>query len=295
MKISKIFLFALLMTSNARAIFDYDRAIAQGQKGQWHKAQEIINTVLVKNPDRPDALYDAGISAYKNAHYDKALSYFQAAADRCNSNIALQEQAYFNAGNAHVQLKQLEQAIHSYDAALKIDPDNKRTLHNKEVVKKMLEQQKKQEEQKKEQDQKENKDPQQKKDSDKKDQDKPHNKDEQNKDKGNDQQDQDSKKSKGQEQQKDSNQSSKEQSQNKQQEESKKQEQKETGPEKNPKDSAGPDAQQQEHASQKKSPLSGALAHLLDEHEKKDAQLNKKLMKAMSATQGGSADANNCW
>ena len=137
-----IIVILLKTTFFTQAIFDYDRAILQSQKGNWQESTQQLKKVLAEQPDRPDILYDSGVSAYKNNEFDKALTYFNKAAQEINAPQALREQAYFNAGNAHVSLKQLQEAIDAYDKVLALNPDHEKAKHNKEVVKKMLEKQK---------------------------------------------------------------------------------------------------------------------------------------------------------
>ena len=152
-------LFTLCTISfQAHALFEYDRAITHAQKGNWEQSKDMLTKVLVDNQNA-DVLYDTGVSSFKSGEFDKALSYFTKAAQSPTANKSLQEQAYFNAGNAHVKLKQLQDAIDSYDHALALNPSNEQAKHNKEVVKKMLEQQKKEDQ--KQQDQKKDKDKEQ--------------------------------------------------------------------------------------------------------------------------------------
>ena len=126
-------------------------------KRNWPEATARLKRVLADQPDRADILYDSGISAYKNSEFDKALAYFNKAGNDTKASQELHEQTYFNAGNTHVKLKQLHEAIESYDKVLALNPDHEKAKHNKEIVKKMLEQQKKQQEQDKKDEQEKDK------------------------------------------------------------------------------------------------------------------------------------------
>lgn len=346
--LKKTFLL-LIFTNSCLAIFDYDRAIMQSQKNNWPQAEQLLTQVIIENPDKPDALYDLGVVAYKNNNFDTALNYFNKAASHPMANSMLQQQAHFNAGNAHVQLKQLQEAIDAYDNVLALKPDHKEALHNKEMVKKMMEEnkqeQKKDNQNKNEEqndqtpdnkedssdDQKEqdsqNKQNQDKKSTDDnqpspkgsggqesmadKQQNKKQNQDNKNQNKdlhSNQDQDKKEKKSSSEYDQKDqkpdqSNADKSNESEPEQQKKSGEQENQQSAEKKkgtqDPVQSA--DANQslsigsssQKPLTDKK--LSAGLARALEEREKKDAQLNKKMTKALVANQGGGKNDYNCW
>ena len=320
-------LFFLAFTSSCLALFDYERAIIQTQKNNWPAAQDLLTTVIVENPERPDVLYDLGVASYKNNNFDAALSYFNKAAHHAQANLPLQQQAHFNAGNAHVQLKQLHEAIEAYDRVLAQQPDHKQALHNKEVVKKMLEQsaddksmadkqkqeqQDKNQEENKEQDKdssddKSKEDKQDKNDKNQKDQQSAHDKSMADRDK----QQKNKEDSKNQDQNKKVQDKNKDQSNadksQEQKDESGSEQKKQSCGQQDKDQSAGAKAQAdkqngattqadqkpgQENPEQK---LSAGLARVLDDREKKDAQLNKKMTKALVANQGGSKNDYNCW
>jgi Ca-activated chloride channel family protein len=312
-------LFGLIffMFNSAHAILDYERAILQTQKNNWSAAQELLTKVIVENPERPDALYDMGVASYKNNNFDAALSYFNKAAHHAQANSALQQQAHFNSGNTHVQLKQLHEAIDAYDRVLALKPDHTQALHNKEVVKKMLEQQKQEQQQDKDQnkdDQQKDQDNQDKQNKDNK-QEQPENKDDQNQ---KDQQEKDKKDSKNQDQQSKKDQEKKEDQKNSDQSDDNKSNEKNDESGANQKDNGqspqqeksgsqqdkdvqktkprdGDVAQSDQKPGQPEQKLSAGLARVLEDREKKDAQLNKRLTKALVATQGGSKNDYNCW
>ncbi len=307
-------IFLLLSVYPALAIFDYDRAIAQSQKGNWNDATQRLKKALADHPENADILYDLGVSTFKNAEFDKALAYFTKSADTATAPQALREQAYFNAGNAQVRLKQLEQAIESYDKVLALNPDHKKAKHNKEVVKKMLEsslrdkasadrQQKEEKEQKNKEKEDENKQNQQdqknnekQKDSDSR----------QNKDQSQDQQQEDNNKSQNQKSADDKSESnpSKDQGADKQEKEQEKKKDQSADAkamaDKQKQQKNNQEQEKQSPATNQKSTeanqkLSAALEHALNEREKKDAQLNKKMIKAMAEAQNGGKNGNNCW
>ncbi len=296
-------IFLLTLTFNLHAIFNYDRAIARAQKNDMQGAQKLLTSVIVDQPDRPDALYDLGVAAYKNKTFDTALSYFNKAATSPSVSPQLGEQATFNAGNAHVQLKQLREAIDAYDRILEKNPDHEPAHHNKEIVKKMMEQEKQKEQQQQkdkdkedkqdqeEEDQKDQQKDQEKKDEQQNEQEKQENKEQQNDQGKQDQQkkDQGNEEDKKQPEQKKQNGAQKNREQK---EEQKKQSEQQQGQQdKNDEQQPSPSDGQQE----KSPPLSVGLARVLEEQGKKDAQLNKQMTKALVMQQAGGKHDYNCW
>lgn len=299
----KIFIFVLVLNHSMHALFEYDRAISHVQKGNAQKSKELLTHALINSPDRADILYDMGTHSYKNGAYDTALAYFNKAAKASNEQI-LQEQSYFNAGNAHVALKQLQEAIDSYDKVLALNPKHERALHNKEIVKKMLEQQKQEEKKNQDKDQ-EQKDKEQKdkdKDKDKKEnQDSHNNKDDKQNESQNNQDQQQDKQENKQDQNKKNEQESKQEQEKSDKQDKNQQEQKQQAEKKEKEDGAHDGEQKKQQAEEQRaqqSPqqdLSPRMARILNEREKKDAQLNKKMIKAMAGTHAGGKDDYNCW
>ena len=298
-----IFIFTCIIFTQTQGIFEYDRAISISQKGDWQKSKELLKNILIENPESPDILYDLGVSSFKSNEMEKALSYFSKAAASSFASESLQEKAYYNAGNAHVQLKQLQEAIDAYDRALALNPSNKHAAHNKEIVKKMLEEQK-QKEKKDEQDKNEEKNNQEKQDQENKEDN--NNKDSQKNSEDNQKKDQDKKQNNEKNEQDENEQNKsqeekekekKEQETHKKEDEQKKQQEKKESEERK-KQNAGNNNQGDKKDGEEKNKqpkLSPALNRILHEQEKKDAALNKQMIKAMAGTYTGATDGNNCW
>jgi Ca-activated chloride channel family protein len=295
----KFFLY-ILIPINAHAFFEYDRAIVQGYKGNWQESKELLKKALPSDPQNPTLAYDLGVSCYKTKEYDKALSYFQSAAQSPDGLSTLTEQAWFNAGNAYVQLKQLQEAINAYDKTLGINPSNIHAQHNRDIVKKMLEEQKKQEEKNKdkkdEQKETENKDSEQKKDK--------KNKSDQSKEKQ-EKNNESNTSDKSSENKKDNQHA---QNKNPEQQDQQKQDTPDSqkGAHKKEADhganidkqsskNVNPLANQSDAKESADKKLSPGIARMLENQEKKDAALNKQMMKAMAAQQGGSYHDENYW
>lgn len=283
------------------ALFEYDRAIVAGQKGDWNLAAQKLDTVLSARPDDAALLYDRGVAEYRLGSYEKAQTYFTHAAERAQ-DVQLKEQAFFNEGNAYMFGEQFAHAIDSYDRALEINPDDKQAQHNREIAKKLLQEQ---EQQQKEQSDNDNKDDndqdqdQNKESSDSSDNTQQSDSDEkQQSDKQSSEQD---KKQKDSKKNRDNNkdrtedqkrQDNQKQSQDQKQQSEKKEHKQHDAPEKkqDKKDSSADknnqtNAQEQPSGGQdsagEEQKLEPWLAQLLDKQQEYDESMNKALIKAM--------------
>lgn len=151
--------------------------------GDYITASEFYNQALKKNPDDPRLHYNAGTAAYKNNLYDDAISSFQEALK--SDDLGLQEQTYYNLGNSLFkkgeelvqsdpgQVEELwQKSLAAFEGSLKLNPQDKESRANRDLVTKKLEELKKQQqEQKKEQQDKQDQQDQQQQDQDQKQQD----------------------------------------------------------------------------------------------------------------------------
>ncbi len=141
-------LWVLPLHAGLSCEWSYSQATSSAQKGDWKETQKCIRSLLVDEPDRPDLLYDAGVTAYKLKEFEKADAYFSAVAEQESAENELKKQAHFNRGNTKVALHKLEDAFAAYEQALAIDSDDQKARHNRDKVKEMLEQQKEQQQNK---------------------------------------------------------------------------------------------------------------------------------------------------
>ncbi len=132
-------------------------------KGNFEKAQQQYKEAAEKNPDTPALQFNLGAAAYKAGEYDKAAPAFQKTLQ--SDKLEVQQLAYYNLGNTQFRLgektvgekpdetiKSWQEALESYEAALKLNPEDADAKFNRDLVKKKLEElQKKQQQQKKDQ------------------------------------------------------------------------------------------------------------------------------------------------
>lgn len=128
--------------------------------GDFQKAAKLYQKLVKKHPDDPKLQYNYGTAAYKNKKFDDAIAAFTDALK--TKDLDLQEQAYYNRGNAlyrkgeqtlktdsRTTLNKWQEALDSYTASLELNKNDKDSIFNKKLVKKKIEELKKQ--QKKEQ------------------------------------------------------------------------------------------------------------------------------------------------
>jgi len=143
--------------------------------GDYLGAAKFYDQALKKNPDDPRLHYNAGTAAYKNNLYDEAIASFQQALK--SDDLGLQEQTYYNLGNAFYQKgeelaqsnpgqaeKLWQQARDAYTGSLNLNPAASDSKDNRELVSRRLEELKKQQEQQKNQNEQQKKEQEQKQD-----------------------------------------------------------------------------------------------------------------------------------
>ncbi len=131
--------------------------------GDFLAASKFYTEALKKNPDDPRLHYNAGTAAYKNNLYDDAIASFTQALK--SEDLGLQEQTYYNLGNALFKkgeeilpkepqqaAKLWQQALDAYDGSLKLHPQGRDSKENLDLVTRRLEELKKQQQDKQNQD-----------------------------------------------------------------------------------------------------------------------------------------------
>jgi len=163
------------------------------EAGEYKSALSEYQELIAKNPADARLHYNAGAAAYKANKFDEAIKEFQASTG--SNDIDLQQQSFYNLGNAEFRLGEgtsnpqermavWEQAVQHYDAALKLNPNDKDGEFNRDLVSRKLDELKQQQkqEQKKNNNQDNKDENRQDKDDASKDEHKQDNKDQQNKD-----------------------------------------------------------------------------------------------------------------
>jgi Ca-activated chloride channel family protein len=140
-------------SSSARAA-DPDTAEHDYQAGKFADAEQQYRDVVTNQPNRVDWQYDRGDAAFRAGEFDEAEEAFRKAMD--TRDLGLQENAYYNLGNTQFEHGEAvrkvdpketralwEQALHSYESALKLR-EAADTRHNYDIVRRRLDELKQQ-------------------------------------------------------------------------------------------------------------------------------------------------------
>jgi len=149
-----IVILSLSLLGHSATAFASESEMAY-RAGDFPKAFNLYDKLLKKHPDDPKLQYNFGTASYKNNKFDEAIAAFTNALK--TKDLNLQEQAYYNRGNAlyrkgqqtlktdsQATLSKWQQAVDSYSASLKLKSDDKDAIFNKELVKKKIAELKKQ-------------------------------------------------------------------------------------------------------------------------------------------------------
>ena len=162
-----------LQTASASGLSDY-------KQGNYQGALKDFESRLEKGANAAEIKFDAGAAAYKAGDFKKAAGYFSEA--MTSAKQKLRDDATYNLANALVRTGEAAQeseakladwknALQHYESVLKSDPKNVPAKENRDIVKKLIEDQKKKQDQQKKNNKDQKKD-QKDKDKDQKDQNK---------------------------------------------------------------------------------------------------------------------------
>ncbi|HTD86277.1 MAG TPA: VWA domain-containing protein [Candidatus Binatia bacterium] len=233
-------LFLLLVATAAAA--SPAHGLKQYQAGQYQSALREYRNAIHEKKDDPRLQFNAGTSAYQAQNYEKAVEYLNSAL--LTTDPDLQERTYYNRGNAQYRLgeatsepkektEQWEEAVSSYESALKLNPKDQDATFNLDLVKQRLEELKKQQQQQQDQ---QSKDDQKKDDKKKDDKNKQDQKDQNKQDQQQKQDKQDQSKSDESKQHQDKDQQQQQQDQAKKEDQKKQQQQQQSQAQKGDKD-----------------------------------------------------------
>ncbi len=116
----------------------------QYETGNFVDAEINYKKALEKNGDLLEAQFNLGDALVKQERYDEALASFENVSSLTDDKN-LKANALHNKGNVLLSKQDLEGALESYKASLRIDPKDNETRYNYAFVKKQLEQQQQQE------------------------------------------------------------------------------------------------------------------------------------------------------
>lgn len=110
----------------------------------YAEALDAYRLAEVSEPDQPEPYYNAA-NTY-NRQGDVAGTALQTEQALKTSDPELQAQAWYNLGNAHFDGQQWQEAIESYKAALRLNPEDSDAKHNLELALQAAQQQEQEQE-----------------------------------------------------------------------------------------------------------------------------------------------------
>jgi Ca-activated chloride channel family protein len=108
-------------------------------EGKYEEAEKAYLEAQVKNPGRPEILYNLGNSLVKQAKYDKGIQALSQSAGKGDKRI--KTDSLYNSGNALYSKGDFRGSAEAFIEALKLDPDDKDAKHNLELALEKLKQQ----------------------------------------------------------------------------------------------------------------------------------------------------------
>ena len=139
-------LLALLFVSTS-GLASPSSALNDYKAGKFADAQKEFERLAATNSTDARLIFDAGDAAYRATNYDQAVTNFTAAL--ASPDVKLQQQAYFNIGNAQYRLgenakdldgveQQWQQAIKSFQNAVTLNTNDVDAVHNLDFTKKSI-------------------------------------------------------------------------------------------------------------------------------------------------------------
>ncbi len=151
-------LVILLFSSFSHTIFEDYQVSKMIDMNKWDVVQEVYENKVKNNPSDAQALFAAGVAAFKQEDLDRAQALFSRAAEL---DVSLQEKSLFNNGNIAMIHKKYQEALDAYESVLKINPENERARERAELARQLLQQPPEQDQKDQNKDDKKDKDQQQ--------------------------------------------------------------------------------------------------------------------------------------
>lgn len=158
-----VVVLALLMLVSPRSLQAAPAGINAYQKGDYETALKDFEKKLQSGANAAEIKFDAGAAAYKSGDFKKAAGYFSEA--MTSEKKKIKEAATYNLANALVRtgeaaqeseakLSEWKNALQHYETVLKDSPSNAQAKENRDIVLKLIEDQKKKQDQKKDKNEK---------------------------------------------------------------------------------------------------------------------------------------------
>ena len=134
--ISLLAIFAILIgslelraESVASKVREGNRLFAQGK---YAEAETAYMDAQVKNPGKPEVLYNLGNSLIKQKKYSQGVQSLRQSANKGDKTI--REKSWYNTGNALFEAGRFKDSAEAFVQSLKLDPSDKDAKHNLELA-----------------------------------------------------------------------------------------------------------------------------------------------------------------
>ena len=123
----KIFIFVF-----AGMVFAQDDGLKAYRNGDYEHARQYYESILEEKDEDAAAQFGLGTTAFQQQDFQGALDAFQWALE--TEDKELRSKAYYNMANTLVNQKMNEEALVFYRKALELNPGDKDTKHNYEML-----------------------------------------------------------------------------------------------------------------------------------------------------------------
>lgn len=111
------------------------------EKGDYTSAEQAFERLTQSDPTNRELLQAYASSLYKVGKFKESQALFHKLTEDTENGREYFENTY-NEGNAFLSLSRYQDAIDAYTKALDVKPDDERALHNRELAKKLLQEEK---------------------------------------------------------------------------------------------------------------------------------------------------------
>ena len=119
-------------------LYSQDKGLSSFEKENYKESFEYYLNVLDRRENDISAKFGAGISAFKNQDIETGMKYLQEVSN--SKDEILSSRAHFNLANINKDENNLEQSLYHYKKAIELNPTDRDSKINYELLKKMIDQ-----------------------------------------------------------------------------------------------------------------------------------------------------------
>ena len=134
--ISLLAVFAILLGSSESRAESLASKVREGNrlfaKGKYAEAETAYMDAQVKNPGKPEVLYNLGNSLIKQKKYGQGVQSLRQSANK--GDKVIRKNSWYNTGNAWFEAGRFKDSAEAFVQSLKLDPSDKDAKHNLELA-----------------------------------------------------------------------------------------------------------------------------------------------------------------